>query len=47
MALGMKEGPEIGKALQLLLAAVMDERVENEKDALLAYLKENKTSSFK
>ena len=45
MALGMREGPEIGKALRFLLAAVMDERVENEKDALLAYLKESGRAS--
>ena len=37
LALGY-EGPAIGKALQALLDAVLDERVPNEKEALLAYL---------
>ena len=36
MALGAS-GPAIGAGLELLLNAVIDERVENTKDALLAY----------
>ncbi|MDD6188681.1 MAG: GIY-YIG nuclease family protein [Clostridiales bacterium] len=38
MALGYK-GREIGRALDMLLEAVMDDNVENEREALLAYLK--------
>lgn len=37
MAIGYK-GREVGNALQMLLEAVMDEKVENEKEALLKYL---------
>ena len=32
---GMEQGPEIGKTLEALLAAVMDGKVANEKEALL------------
>ncbi len=38
MALGYK-GREVGNALQMLLEAVMDEKVENEKSKLLEWLK--------
>ena len=34
----MQPGKAIGEALSLLLAAVIDERVANEKQALLTYL---------
>lgn len=40
MAIGYK-GKAIGGALQTLLEAVMDEKVENEKTVLIEYLKEN------
>ena len=40
MAAGLK-GKEVGEALQTLLEAVMDGRVPNEKEALLAYLAGN------
>ena len=36
------EGPAIGEALQCLLEAVLDERVKNERLALLALLEERK-----
>ncbi len=39
LALG-KEGKEVGEALTLLLDAVIDGRVENNREALLRYLKE-------
>ena len=39
MAMGYS-GPAIGKALQQLLEMVLDEQVENSKEALLAALKE-------
>ena len=32
---GMEQGPEIGKTLEALLAAVMDGKVANKKEALL------------
>ncbi|WP_028504773.1 CCA tRNA nucleotidyltransferase [Ruminococcus sp. FC2018] len=35
------EGSSIGKALKMLLDAVIEERTDNEKDALVTYLKEN------
>ena len=38
MALGVPEGPEVGRALQRALDAVIDERVPNEKDALVRFL---------
>ena len=38
MALGIPRGPEVGKALSRALDAVIDERVPNEKSALLDYL---------
>lgn len=38
LRLGIPEGKQIGKMLQALLEAVMDGRVENKKEALLAYL---------
>ena len=38
MALGYK-GKAIGEALQTLLEAVIDEKVENEKTDLIEYLK--------
>ena len=41
MAAGLK-GREIGDALQMLLEAVMDERVPNEKDALIAFLRHSR-----
>ena len=40
MALGIPHGPEVGKALSQALDAVIDERVPNEKSALLDYLSE-------
>ena len=36
MALGIPAGPQLGKCLQYLLDQVLDERIPNEKDALLA-----------
>ena len=39
MALGIPAGKEIGKALQSLLDAVLDERLPNEKEALLRAVK--------
>ena len=42
LALGY-EGPAIGKHLQQLLELVLDERIENEKAALLAALKSLET----
>lgn len=38
--LGIKEGKEIGKTLQTALDAVIEERVPNDKAALLTYLRE-------
>ena len=38
MALGIPHGPEVGKALSRALDAVIDEKVPNEKGALLDYL---------
>ena len=35
------EGSSIGKALKMLLDAVIEERTDNEKNALVTYLKEN------
>lgn len=35
---GIKPGPEVGKALEQVLAAVMNGQVENRRDALLAWL---------
>ena len=40
IALGY-EGSDIGKALKLLLDGVIEERTKNEKNALIAYIKEN------
>ena len=39
LALGIPKGPEIGKTLAFLLDAVIDGKAENEKTALLDYLK--------
>jgi hypothetical protein len=39
MDLGYR-GPAIGQALQFLLEQVLDERVENEKEALIQALKQ-------
>ena len=39
LALGIPKGPEIGKTLALALDAVIDGKAENEKTALLDYLK--------
>lgn len=41
LSLGLK-GKEIGDALKFLLNAVLDEKVENKKQPLLNYLKQNK-----
>ena len=38
MALGIPRGPKVGKALSRALDAVIDEKVPNEKDAILDYL---------
>jgi hypothetical protein len=38
IAAGIKKGPAVGKALKILLKAVMEEDLENEKKALLEYL---------
>lgn len=38
MKLGYEQGPDIGKALHILLDAVIDCEVANERDALIAYL---------
>lgn len=38
MALGLAEGPEVGRVLQAVLDAVVDEAVENERDALIDYI---------
>ena len=35
---GIKPGPEVGKALEQTLAAVMNGQAENRRDALLAWL---------
>ena len=40
MTLGIPHGPEVGKALSRALDAVIDEKVPNEKGALLDYLSE-------
>ena len=37
MALGVKAGPEVGRILDAALGAVIDERVPNEREALLAF----------
>lgn len=39
IALGVKEGPQIGLILRSLLSAVVEEKVQNEKGALLAYVR--------
>ena len=41
MALGFS-GPQIGKSLNALLEAVLDEQVENSKEALLAFLRQGR-----
>ena len=38
MAVGIPRGPEVGKALSRALDAVIDEKIPNEKDAILDYL---------
>ena len=43
MAVGMPAGRELGAALDLLLNAVIDEKVKNEKEALLQYLFSNES----
>lgn len=40
MALGVEEGPEIGRILNAALDAVIDERIPNEREALLAFVRE-------
>lgn len=40
MALGLR-GKQIGEALRFLLEGVVDEKVQNDKQSLIAYLKEN------
>ncbi|WP_442954028.1 hypothetical protein [Parolsenella sp.] len=35
---GIQPGPEVGKALEQTLAAVMNGQVENRRDVLLAWL---------
>ena len=40
MSLGLT-GREVGRALSLLLDAVIDERVKNEREELLEFLKKN------
>lgn len=40
MALGVEAGPEIGRILDECLEAVIDERVPNEREALLAFVEE-------
>lgn len=42
MALGIPAGPEVGKALHMLLEAVIDGEVPNEKEALKEYLSNKK-----
>ena len=37
LALGIPEGPEIGRLLQALLEAVLEERVENQRESLMDY----------
>ena len=37
MALGVKAGPEVGRILDAALGAVIDERLPNEREALLAF----------
>lgn len=39
MALGVEAGPEVGRLLNAALDAVIDERVTNEREALLAFLR--------
>ncbi len=39
VALGVEAGPEIGRILNAALDAVIDERVPNEREALLAFAK--------
>ena len=43
MAVGMPAGRELGAALDTLLDAVIDEKVKNEKEALLRYLFSNES----
>ena len=43
MAAGMPAGRELGVALDTLLDAVIDEKVKNEKEALLRYLFSNES----
>ena len=40
MALGVPAGPEVGRLLDACLDAVIDERVPNEHEALLAFAEE-------
>ena len=41
LALGLEPGPAVGDVLKACLDAVIDERLENESDALLAFAKEH------
>ena len=41
ISLGIKEGKEIGKILKSLLELVIDKPNQNNKEALLSYIKEN------
>ena len=43
MAVGMPAGRELGAALDLLLKAVIDEKVKNEKEVLLRDLFSNES----
>ncbi len=45
MSEGFKQGPEIGRMLEKLLDAVIEEKIENEKSALLAYAVKIKAES--
>ncbi len=42
MELGLQPGPALGQTLEYLLEAVLDERVANEKDALITLIKEER-----
>lgn len=39
LSLGVPEGPEVGRRLQAALDAVVDERIPNEREALICFLK--------
>lgn len=40
MEAGIEQGPDVGRALQAALDAVIDERIPNEREALISFLKE-------